>query len=396
MRFGFPLVICSCWLGFATGALGQTVPPSSEAGRVPQRFQEPSAPKSLPRVGGIVLPSTAPPANAAALTLTVSRVEITGSTVFGADAFSDLTAPLIGQRIPLTEVYALAARITARYGEAGYVLSRAIVPPQELSPQGATVRINIVEGYVDAVIWPEGLKERYRDFFTDYENQILASRPVNIKVIERYLLLASDLPGLNFSSTFKPSKNHTAASTLAVSVKEKPFSGEAGVDNRGSKGRGPWQAQVAGTASNLLGQHEALTAKYATTVPSTDQLSFVEGTWRQVLTSEGLTLTINGSYNTGIPGLGALQTINYNSEGLLFTATLAYPVIRSRDENFTVSGIAFTEDVKSTALGAPFTDDRLRGFRARADYDRADQTGWHQSSATHAEPRDRWPRQHRQ
>ncbi len=38
----------------------------------------------------------------------------------------------------------------------------------------------------------------YRDFFTDYTAKIIADRPANIRTLERYLLLASDLPGLKF------------------------------------------------------------------------------------------------------------------------------------------------------------------------------------------------------
>jgi hypothetical protein len=36
---------------------------------------------------------------------------------------------------------------------------------------------------------------RYRDFFTDYAARIVADRPANIRTLERYLLLANDLPG---------------------------------------------------------------------------------------------------------------------------------------------------------------------------------------------------------
>lgn len=362
------------WFGACCEAVAQPVPSSSDPGQISKRFAEPATPKALPRTGGITLPSTIAPSNAAAISLSVARFAIVGATVFSADDFADLTAPLTGRRISLSEIYALAARITARYGEAGYVLSRAIVPPQSLAPHSAVVRIEIIEGYVDDVVWPSGL-ERYRDYFSDYRAHILESRPANIKVIERYLLLASDLPGLTFSSTFKPSSANPRASTLMVSVREKRVDAEASIDNRGSKGRGPWQARVAGTANNWLGLHEAITVNYATAVPSMDQLQFIEGTWRQVLSSQGLTLTLDGSYNTGIPGLGALQAIDYDSTGLLFSATLAYPVIRLRDENLTVAGIAFTEDVKSNALSAPFTEDRVRGLRARLSYDRADTWG---------------------
>ncbi len=362
-------------LGLTVAASAQVVPPSVDAGRVQQRFESPPQPKSLPRTGGIQLPSTVPPANAGSIKFSVSRFEITGSTIYSARDFSDLTDPLLGKSMPVTEIYALAARITARYGQDGYVLSRAIVPPQTLSPSGAAVRLEIIEGYVDRVIWPDGIKERYRDFFSSYERRIIESRPVNIKVIERYMLLAGDLPGLKFSSTFQPSKSEPRASTLVVTVTTKPVDALVSGDNWGSNGRGPWQARASASLNNALGLHESISGTYATVVPNTEQLRYAEGTYKQVLTSEGLNLSITGSYNTGIPGLGALQAINYDSNGILFSAALAYPVIRTRDQNLTLSGIAFSEDVKSNALGVPLTEDRVRGLRARLDYDHADNFG---------------------
>jgi hypothetical protein len=53
-------------------------------------------------------------------------------------------------------------------------------------------------------------------------------------------------------------------------------------------------------------------------------------------------------------------------------AGLAYPIIRSRERNLTVSGLFFGSDNHSDILGAPFNDDRLRGLRVKADADFAD------------------------
>ena len=64
---------------------------------------------------------------------------------------------------------------------------------------------------------------RYRDFFTDYARKITADRPTNIRTLERYLLLANDLPGLKFTTTLKASPTSPGASTLIVEVIEKPI-----------------------------------------------------------------------------------------------------------------------------------------------------------------------------
>src|SRR6202012_1491647 len=43
-----------------------------------------------------------------------------------------------------------------------------------------------------------------------------------------------------------------------------------------------------------------------------------------------------------------------------------------REQNLRLSALGFLEDAYSQTLGAPFTDDRLRGVRLRANYDQVD------------------------
>ena len=356
------------------------IPPSAEAGRVPERFQEPVEPKSLPRTEMIKLPAVEAPKESKSIKLTVARFEVIGSTVYSPERFTSFTAPLTGKEITLSEIYALAGSITGVYGNDGYSLTRAIVPPQDLQPKDAVVRIEIVEGYVDEVKWPEGLKEKYRDLFSQYAISIKAEKPVNIKTIERYMLLASDLPGLRLKSTFEASPTNQQASTLIVDYadadnKHKLVDAEATIDNRGSEGRGPWQGQTAFTLNNAFGFHEAVSLRYASAIPTPDQMQYVEGSYKQVLNAEGLTFSFSGSYNKGLPGLSDLRAIDYDSEGTNFNAGLSYLLVRSRDQNLSVSGNMFFEDSQSTALDSPFTEDRLRGFRASGSYDNADSLG---------------------
>ena len=158
----------------------------------------------LPRGPVVSLPSTVAPPGADKVKLLIRAVRITGSTVYSQHQLKALYANLIDHAATLATVYEIARRITAKYGRDGYVLSRAVVPPQRLNPKGAVVHIQVLEGWINKVEWPKKLA-RYRDFFSDYAARITAERPVNIKTIERYLLLANDLPGLKFATTLKPS-----------------------------------------------------------------------------------------------------------------------------------------------------------------------------------------------
>jgi hemolysin activation/secretion protein len=351
-------------------AVAQVIPPSEQPGRERQRFIQPQAPQAQPAGPTVTLPSTVAPKGADKIVLRVRGVRIVGSTVYSAEQFMPLYAGLIGRRVSLAAVYELAQRITEKYGNDGYVLSRAIVPPQNLDPAGAIVRIQVVEGYIDKVEWPPQLS-RYRDFFTSYAAKITAERPANIRTIERYLLLAGDLPGLKFSTALRPSKYDEDASTLIVEVAQKPLDANAHIDNRGTAARGPFEYYGSATLNNLLGWQEALTLTYAGVVPL-KELNYAAADYRQVLNSEGLTFFADFSYAWGTPGTVQLEQLLYRTLGPYGDAGFSYPVLRSRERNLTLSGQFFASNSESDILGAPFNDDRLRGFRTRADGDFAD------------------------
>jgi hemolysin activation/secretion protein len=354
-----------------TAAGAQVIPPGELPDQLRQRFSEPPAPLAQPGGPAIMLPSTVAPKGADKVVVRVRGVHIVGSTVYGAKDFAPLYEDLIGERVPLTALYELAQRITAKYGNDGYVLSRAVVPPQQLDPKGAVIQIEVVEGYIDKVEWPARLLH-YRDFFTYYAAKIVAQRPANIRTIERYLLLAGNLPGLKFTTSLRPSKDNPAAATLVVEVAVKPIDAQAHIDNRGTPARGPFEYYGSVTFNNPTGWHQALTLTYAGVVPL-QELNLAAFNYRQVLTAEGLSFFADGSYAWGTPGTVALETLQNRTFGPAGDFGFAYPFIRSRERNLSLSAFAFATDSESDMLGAPFNDDRLRGARVRVDADYADQ-----------------------
>ena len=356
----------------------QLVPPSDQPGRERERFERPPVPLAQPGGAAITVPGIEAPPGAAQTTLVIRQILIVGATIYTSEQLRELYADLIGQKVTLQQVYDLAGRITAKYGGGGYVLSRAIVPVQELDPNGAVVRIQVVEGYIDTVQWPPQLGS-YRDFFSYYAARITAERPVNIRTIERYLLLAGDLPGLKFKNSIKPHPTKTGAAILVVEVTEKPVDFFGRIDNRGTHARGPLEYLTTVTANNWLRMHEAfqLTAAGAF---QTQELQFYSATYRQVLTGEGLTFFANASYGFGRPDLGIEQQfLLYKTRSLYLESGLSYPVIRARERNLNVAGVFFASNDNGIFFDLPETPpstlDRLRGFRLRADGDSADSSG---------------------
>jgi hemolysin activation/secretion protein len=367
-------VLCA---GMPSAAFAQIVPPSDQPGRERQRFEAPTVPLAQPGGAIITQPGVEAPPGAKQTTLIIRQVRIVGATVYSADQFVELYADLLGKRVTLQEVYDLAGRVTAKYGNDGYVLSRAIVPPQQLDPNGAVVTLQVVEGYIEKVEWPPQLAT-YVDFFSYYAAKITADRPANIRTIERYLLLAGDLPGLKFKNSIKPHPTKVGAAILVVEVTEKPVDLFGRVDNRGTKARGPLEFLTSGTSNNLLHIHDAMTVTYAGAF-KTQELQYLGLNYRQVLNSEGLAFFVTGSDGWGRPGTQELQLLRYRTKSTYFESGMSFPVIRARERNLNVAGLFFA----SSDLGSffdmpnipPSTLDRMRGFRVRADADSADPWG---------------------
>jgi hemolysin activation/secretion protein len=372
-RTGRALLAALLWFAASAVACAQGVgpiPQSEQLGRERQRFTEPPPTLAEPAGPRLALPSTVAPEGAEKIRLKIRAIRIDGVTVYRPEDLAVLYQDMIGREVALTAVYDLAQRITAKYGTDGYVLSRAIVPPQNLSKGGATIHIQVIEGYVDKVVWPTGL-ERFRDYFSYYAAKIMADRPTNVRTLERYLLLAGELPGLKFSTSLKASEKNPNAATLFVEVVYKPVEGVARIDNRGTPARGPLQYLSSLTANNLFGMHDAFTFSYASVVP-TKELTYLAGSYRQVLTAEGLTAFVNASDGYGKPGTSQLELLKFKTKTLYGDAGFSFPFIRSREENLIFSGLMFASDSTSDVLGVRFNNDRIRGTRFRTDFDMAD------------------------
>src|SRR5690606_32946288 len=117
----------------------------------------------------------------------------------------------LGTKISVAEVYRIATAITARYRNDGYILSRTIVPPQTI--QGGIVHLRVIEGYIDG-FRIEGNPGDARGRIEQYGTAITGTRPVTASVLERYLLLINDLPGISAQAVLVPSADAVGASTV--------------------------------------------------------------------------------------------------------------------------------------------------------------------------------------
>jgi hemolysin activation/secretion protein len=122
--------------------------------------------------------------------------------------------------------------------------------------------------------------------------------------------------------------------------------------------------------------HESISLAYATVSPP-KELQYVSLNYRQVLNSEGLNAFFNGSYSWGHPGTPTLEELDFHTRSTYAEAGAQYPIIRSRERNLYIVGLAFAGEnynLWNLTPDAPQAADRLRGVRVRLEGDFADKT----------------------
>ena len=94
-------------------------------------------------------PADNAPAGAEKITFVLNDLQVEGVTVYSETELRAAYADRLGQTITLADLYGIAAQLTARFRNDGYILTQVVVPPQTID--GGVARLQVVEGYIDRV-----------------------------------------------------------------------------------------------------------------------------------------------------------------------------------------------------------------------------------------------------
>ena len=369
------VIACLWWSSMAQLSYAQITPQGRDQTykqAAPHRFEERFKKQEFPQSQRVpVKPDSLKPVFPAAMrkvNFLLQRMIIKGSTIYGKRKFSRLFRKYLHRRITLEQIYIIAQQITNMYRNDGYILSKAVVPPQKI--EDGAVQINVIEGYVDRVV-VQGQVRGPRRLLNEYRKGILRSRPLKAKDLERYLLLVDDLPGVSVKSVLTPSKDKPGATNMTLILSNKAYEGSLGLDNRGTKFNGPIQIN-AGLSGNALFKNYERIGLQGVVTSDTDELQFFSGFYEQPISSEGTKLFFSTSFSDSKPG-SALKDFEVAGESKTFTLKITHPFIRSRAENLTGS-LSYTHRNSSTdILGTLDSEDRLRIVNLGLSYDFVDE-----------------------
>ena len=282
-------------------------------------------------------PGTTAPPGAEAIGITLSGVRLDGGLAALAEANAAVEARLTRGRIAVSELFEATAALEQAYIDAGFVLTRVVLPQQVLR-DGGVLRISVVNGFierVDTAALPEAVRPRVDTLTTP----LIDRAGLTLREIERSLLIAGDVSGVALSTALATGAR-PGGTILAVDAEYRTVTGFFGLDNYLDPDLGGPVYNAGVELNSILSFGETLYGRLSF-VP--DDLFEEFPAYRVLalgvvlpLNSDGLTLNVEATNSRtrseiSTPGGDFTVTSRFERQSV----RLSYPFIRSRSRNLT-------------------------------------------------------------
>ncbi len=295
--------------------------------------------------------------------MAIRGVAIDGATAFAPAQLQSIVGDLAGPATPLGRVEAARAGLLGLYRESGYVFTTV---DAALHADGTLHFVigesQVTEVLLDGDIGPAGAQVLR---FLDHLRQV---RPLDVASLERWLLLAKDIPGVALQPVLRPAGTGAGALTLVARVSRQAVTGYISADNRAGRGTGPEQALAVLQLNSFttFGERTELSLFGAARF---SQL-FGQASSELYAGGSGLKVRLYAGHGYARPS-GVLSGIGYQGLTTIAGIGATYPLIRRRAYSLTLDSAfdATESDTDIDSFGGTTTrlsHDALRVLRAGA------------------------------
>ena len=201
----------------------------------------------------------AAPLNAARIA--VNRLQITGARSYPEAELVALTGFRPGSELTLGDLRAMAAKITERYRSSGYFVAQAYLPTQEIKDGAVTIAVS--EGQYGKVAL-RNQSNLSDDLVHNRLAGISAGDPVAIAPLESGLLLLSDIPGVNITSTLAPGASLGTSDLIVDVAPGQRVTGSIDADNAGNRYTGEYRVGATVNLNNAVGRGDVASLRVLT------------------------------------------------------------------------------------------------------------------------------------
>lgn len=291
-------------------------------------------------------------------------IRFRGDSVFSNQELRTGVAEFIGRTVGFADLQALTRQLEDLYQQAGFIAVRAIVPAQELDD--GVLDVQIVEGRIAEVVL-RGDLGRSGPALKDILSGLEGLKPLERTALERRLLLARDISGVNLISALRAKPDGTlGAVSLIVDATFAPFDGFVSLNNFGSESVGPYLGTLGVGANSLVLSGDRLSLVGLTSAETGEQV-LGQFTYSAPLAIAGLEAGFSFSEVLSEPG-DILAPLDVDYRSFTGRANLDYALVRNRERSVFIG--AYFEAVHQEQ-NAPFDsliineDLRILGAKAR-------------------------------
>ncbi|MCZ8255655.1 MAG: ShlB/FhaC/HecB family hemolysin secretion/activation protein, partial [Polaromonas sp.] len=210
-----------------------------DAGRMLESIRERTpgqsnpAPTETPAVIERPAEERSAPVSADGARVVVTQFEFSGNDSIDAQTLAAQLDDLTGREIGFAALTEAAARITRFYRSQGYLVARANLPAQDIA--NGTVKLEILEGRLGTVrVEPAKNVRLDEDVIRRFIDDLVPGAVIRESVIERSLLLLTDIPGITVRSVLRAGAQPGTAD-LVVRVSQSALAqARFGFDNQGN------------------------------------------------------------------------------------------------------------------------------------------------------------------
>ena len=323
---------------------------------------------------GVALPHLARPAEAQVDTkplFVLRHVAVTGASAIPPGQLATAYQPYVGKNVSQADLAAIAAAISDCYRAAGFHLTRAIVPPQDI--QDGQVRVQVVEGGItDVVLKGEGAEQfGVRALL----NPVIAEQPSRLMTLERQLMLINARPGVRITDTALEEIGVASGHfRLVIFLQTWHLYSSFGLDNLGSAAVGPWQTYSTAAFNSYLVPGDTLAVNLSTTPGDVRQLAFGRLSYDVPIGTDGLRVGASGVYSEVWPG-DWRHAYNDNTKTETFEMRASYSPLQSQRSTLTLTAATSFSNVSESDVFGPIYYDKIRTFNLTTDYRLQDNFG---------------------
>lgn len=305
--------------------------------------------KQLPMPSPLALPDatakdplrTTPQSAPGDVTFEVKSFVLEGVNLLPEASVQAILKPWVNRPVNFDDLQKACDAVMDFYRKSGYTV-QAILPPQKIA--NGVVKILVTEAKLSSVFvdTPNGptrfSKETAAEYIT-YANPI--GDPLNMRAIERALIILNETPGVMVSSQLEPGAKDGETAVRLQLNQPQWYQGKVEANNYGSRTTGANQGVIALNGINPLGIGDQISVNGVYSEGS----QYVQGSYSLPLSKDGLRMGISGTYlNYKNVSNYALSSSAGFGDAWTTGASLAYPLIRQQGTNVNIN---MNYDVKS-------------------------------------------------